>query len=84
MTIIEMLQQSAILTLLGMAVVFVFLWLMIICVNITGRLIHNMNWDMDVRPQEPVTSTAGAQNGGTAAPEIAAAITATVTEYRKN
>jgi oxaloacetate decarboxylase gamma subunit len=81
MTIIEMLQQSAILTLLGMAVVFMFLWLMIICVNMTGRLIHRMNWDMDVRPQEPAIS---AQNDGTAAPEIAAAITAAVTEYRKN
>jgi oxaloacetate decarboxylase gamma subunit len=84
MTILEMLEQSAILTLLGMAVVFAFLWLMIICVNMVGRLVHNMGWDKDVRPQEPETPAADAQNGGTAPPEVTAAITAAVTEHRKN
>jgi oxaloacetate decarboxylase gamma subunit len=81
MTILEMLQQSMVLTLLGMAVVFAFLWLMIICVNITGRLIQRMGWDKDVRSQEPAAPAAGA---GTTPPEITAAITAAVTEYRKN
>jgi oxaloacetate decarboxylase gamma subunit len=37
MTILEMLEQSLILTILGMAVVFAFLWLMIICVNWVGK-----------------------------------------------
>jgi oxaloacetate decarboxylase gamma subunit len=83
-TIIEMLQQSTVLTLLGMAVVFAFLWLMIICVNITGRLIRRMGWDKDVRPRQPVPPAAGAQKGGTTPPEITAAITAAVAEYRKN
>jgi Na+-transporting methylmalonyl-CoA/oxaloacetate decarboxylase gamma subunit len=37
MTITEMFEQSAILTVLGMTVVFIFLWLMIICVNLVGK-----------------------------------------------
>jgi Na+-transporting methylmalonyl-CoA/oxaloacetate decarboxylase gamma subunit len=36
MTIFEMLQQSAVLTILGMTVVFVFLWIMVVCVNLSG------------------------------------------------
>jgi sodium pump decarboxylase gamma subunit len=73
MTIIEMLKQSAILTALGMAVVFVFLWVMIIFVDIAGRII---------RRSEPVGDgqRKAAEGGGQAAapPEIAAAITAAV------
>jgi sodium pump decarboxylase gamma subunit len=42
MTITEMLEQSAILTVLGMTVVFIFLWLMIICVNLVGKVIRTM------------------------------------------
>jgi oxaloacetate decarboxylase gamma subunit len=52
MTIAQMLQQSAVLTLLGMIVVFAFLWLMIICVNAVGKLVHLLAWDKDLRPQE--------------------------------
>jgi oxaloacetate decarboxylase gamma subunit len=47
MTILEMLQQSTILTVLGMAVVFLFLWMMIVCVNAVGKLIHKMGWDRE-------------------------------------
>jgi oxaloacetate decarboxylase gamma subunit len=78
MTIIEMLQQSAVLTLLGMTIVFAFLWIMIICVSLAGRLIRQMGWDKDVQPKEPVVS--GTQSVG---PELVAAITAAVTEHRK-
>ena len=80
MTILEMLQQSAVLALLGMAVVFIFLWVMIVCVNLTAKLIHRMGWDKDIEqpkyqaPQKP---------GGTVPPEITAAISAAVTEYQK-
>jgi oxaloacetate decarboxylase gamma subunit len=83
MTILEMLQQSAILTILGMAVVFAFLWLMIVCVNLTGRLIHHMGWDKDVSPEKPGTPAGGTGKGGTTPPAIASAITAAVIEYRK-
>ncbi|MDR1863066.1 MAG: OadG family protein [Treponema sp.] len=80
MTILEMLQQSAVLTLLGMTVVFLFLWLMIICVNVVGKLVHKMGWDKDVYPQSNRTPK---NASGTVKPEITAAITGAVTEYKK-
>jgi oxaloacetate decarboxylase gamma subunit len=75
MTIVEMLQQSGILTLLGMAIVFAFLWLMIICVNLAGKLVHKLGWDKDIQPSTETTKTMK--------PEITAAISAAVTAYRK-
>jgi sodium pump decarboxylase gamma subunit len=80
MTITEMLQQSAILTFLGMAVVFVFLWIMILCVNGTGKFIRRMGMDKDA--QEPRKSPPK-KSGGTVTPEIASVISAAVTEFRK-
>ncbi|MDR1046868.1 MAG: OadG family protein [Treponema sp.] len=79
MTIMDMLEQSAILTLLGMAVVFAFLWLMIVCVNWVGKLVHALGMDKDVLPQ----NEAPKNPGGAVRPETAAAISAAVTEYRK-
>jgi oxaloacetate decarboxylase gamma subunit len=79
MTIIEMLQQSAILTVLGMAVVFIFLWVMIVCVNAVGKLVHKLGWDKDVLVQQ--TEAPGNPNRVT--PEVTAAISAAVSEYRK-
>jgi oxaloacetate decarboxylase gamma subunit len=78
MTIAEMLGQSGILTILGMAVVFAFLWLMIICVNLTGSLIRKMGMDKDVRQAPPRPAAPGTP------PQIAAAIAAAVNEYQKN
>jgi oxaloacetate decarboxylase gamma subunit len=75
MTIMEMLEQSAVLTVLGMAVVFIFLWIMIICVNLTGKAIHKMGMDKDVQ-QPPAARTVDPS-------ELTAAITAAVNEYRK-
>jgi oxaloacetate decarboxylase gamma subunit len=75
MTIAEMLQQSGILTLLGMAIVFAFLWLMIICVSAAGKLVHKLGWDKDIQPAVETTNAVK--------PEITAAISAAVTEYRK-
>ncbi|MDR3171172.1 MAG: OadG family protein [Treponema sp.] len=80
MTILEMLQQSAILTLLGMTIVFAFLWLMIICVNAVGKAVHALGLDKDVQPLK--TETPKNANGAVS-PEITAAITAAVLEYRK-
>ena len=80
MTILEMLQQSAVLTVLGIAVVFAFLCLMIVCVNLTAQLIHKIDWDKDIeRPkQQPLQ-----KSNGTVSPEITAAISAAVMEYQK-
>jgi sodium pump decarboxylase gamma subunit len=81
MTIIEMLQQSAVLTLLGMAVVFAFLWLMIVCVNRVGKLVHALGLDKDVLPPENKSSkdTTGI---GVKTTAVTAAITTAVNEYR--
>jgi oxaloacetate decarboxylase gamma subunit len=81
MTIAAMLEQSAVLTVIGMSVVFAFLWFLIICMNVTAKLMQKMGWDKDEPPSRNNPSPADAS--GTAGPEITAAITAAVTEYRK-
>jgi oxaloacetate decarboxylase gamma subunit len=82
MTIVEMLGQSGILTVLGMGVVFLFLVIMVICVNITGKIIHAIGADKDVYPPESGNSEQTANPVKTTA--VAAAITAAVTEYQKD
>ena len=80
MTIMEMLQQSAVLTVLGMGVVFIFLWLMIICISLVGKIIHKMGLDKDIeQPKYPQQQ----KPSGTITPEITAAISAAVTEHQK-
>ena len=79
MTISEMLVQSGILTLLGMGVVFVFLWLMIICISLAGRIIHKFGLDRDIKE----AALAAEKKRAASPPPVAAAITAAVTEFRK-
>lgn len=50
MTITDMLSQSALLTVLGMGVVFGFLIVMIIFMNITAKIIKKMGLDKDETP----------------------------------
>jgi oxaloacetate decarboxylase gamma subunit len=75
----KMLEQSAILTVLGMAVVFIFLWIMIICMNLSGKAIHKFGLDKDVQP--PASSPAAP--AGTP-PQVTAAISAAVNEYQNS
>ena len=75
-----MMQQSAFLTILGMSVVFIFLWLMIICVNLTGKIIRRMDLDKDI---EQPKCQPPQKSDGTVMPEITAAISAAVTEHQK-
>ena len=63
-----------------MAVVFVFLWLMVICVSLTAELIHKMGLDEDI---EQSVDQPSKEAGEKAPPAVIAAIKATVTEYRK-
>ncbi|MDR2094830.1 MAG: OadG family protein [Treponema sp.] len=86
MTIAGMLEQSGVLTLLGMGMVFGFLVIMIITISRVGRLIHLLGLDKDV--QRAPSNTAGAgpaqasvQKNNNAA--LTAAVTAAVSEYRK-
>jgi oxaloacetate decarboxylase gamma subunit len=80
MTIVEMLGQSGVLTVLGMSIVFGFLAIMIICVSLTGKLIHALGADKDVNPAPVSAQGAGTANAGA----VTAAISAAVTEYQKN
>jgi oxaloacetate decarboxylase gamma subunit len=82
MTIAEMLGQSGVLTLLGMSVVFGFLAVMIICVSLTGKLIHALGADKDVLQRAaPAPAPAGAAADSGA---VTAAIVAAVAEHQKN
>ena len=81
MTIVEMFGQSAILSLLGMGIVFSFLIILIITVTLVSKLVKSMKWDNDVTaPKVAYVSSAPAPN----AAAVTAAITAAVTEHRKN
>ena len=80
MTIMEMLGQSGVLTLLGMAVVFGFLIVMVFIISQIGRFFAS-------RGGEPVFVKAAA---GSSAPagadkaQITAVISAAVAEYQKS
>ena len=78
MTIFDMLGQSAIITVLGMAVVFAFILIMIVCVDITGKLINIRGREKDLAgPKNEVPqTTAGAVHH-------VAAITAAIAEHQK-
>jgi oxaloacetate decarboxylase gamma subunit len=73
MTIFDMLEQSGVLTLLGMGVVFSFLVIMVISITIAGKIIGKLV------KKESVTITQKSNDG-----EVQAAISAAVNEYRKN
>jgi oxaloacetate decarboxylase gamma subunit len=79
MTISEMLQQSAVLTLLGMGVVFAFLCIMIMCVNLVGKIVHALGLDKDILPENELPK----KTNGKESAETIAVITAAITEYRK-
>jgi oxaloacetate decarboxylase gamma subunit len=82
MTIVEMLGQSGVLTLLGMGIVFGFLVILIVSITVAGKVIHALGWDKDV--QGPTSAGSGKAPVNTAAKTaVAAAITAAVNEYRK-
>ncbi len=51
MTISQMLGQSGLLTLLGMAVVFAFIIILVVCMNILHCVVHALKLDKDeVKP----------------------------------
>jgi len=80
MTIYGMLEQSGVLTLLGMAVVFAFLWIMIICVSFTGKLVKAFGLDKEKGNESGQRQE---ETSGKASQGIVAAITAAVSEFRK-
>jgi oxaloacetate decarboxylase gamma subunit len=66
-----------------MTIVFAFLWIMIICITLVGRLVHYLGWDKEVAPQKAMAAAGGTQSDEAIPKEITAAIMAAVSEYRK-
>ncbi|MBO4438114.1 MAG: OadG family protein [Spirochaetaceae bacterium] len=75
MTIVEMLGQSALLTGLGMGVVFGFLIILIIFMTITSKVIKALGLDKDApKATDGNASAAPAQNNNAVVAAIAAAL----------
>lgn len=75
MTIVDMLGQSGLLTLLGMGVVFGFLIIMIIFVSLSTKVIKALGLDKDKAPAKGAAAkpVAKAQNNNAVVAAIAAA-----------
>ena len=82
MTIMEMLGQSGVLTVLGMGVVFGFLVIMVICVSAMGKIVHALGADKDVAGSAATSPSQASSPAKSTA--VAAAITAAVAEYQKD
>ncbi len=78
MTIFDMFGQSAVLALLGMAVVFSFLIILVLTVLALGKLVKAFGLDKDVAPRPLVATAAPSKDAA-----VVAAIGAAVAEYRK-
>lgn len=81
MTISQMLQQSGILTLLGLCVVFGFLVIMILAMSLLRIVVHGLKLDKDLENKDTSSSTASAAPVGSAdTGAVIAAIAAAVHE----
>ena len=80
MTIAQMFNQSGVLALLGMSVVFTFLIILVVVISVAGRIIHALGLDKDLsaKPAPAVNAVIGGVDGA-----VVAAITAAVKAYRK-
>jgi len=78
MTITVMLEQSGVLTILGMSVVFTFLIILIISISGIGKIMNALKLNKELMPH----ALAAAPSANTAA--VTAAISAAVNEYRKS
>ncbi len=78
MTIAEMLNQSIILTLLGMCVVFSFLIILIVCMNVLRVIVHATKLDKE----EPKTENSNGVSSTTDQNAIVAAIATALYEKK--
>lgn len=75
MTIIDMLQQSLFLTLLGMGVVFAFLVILIVFMILSHKVLHALKLDQEpVEQQKPSVAPVSTGQDGAVIAAIAAAI----------
>jgi len=79
MTILDMLGQSGVLTVLGMGVVFGFLIIMVIVISCVGKIIKNLSLEKELKPVVSAASRPAVNNDA-----VTAAISAAVNQYRKN
>jgi len=79
MTITVMLEQSGVLTLLGMSVVFSFLIILIFAITGVGKIMGAMKLNKELM----TNSLAAAPSASVNAASVTAAISAAVSEYRK-
>ena len=89
MTIMDMLGQSAVLTVLGMGVVFGFLIIMVVCVSVMGKIIQGLGGNKAIAPAPSLQAGfAGAADTGKSAAgnsaAVTAAIVAAVAQYQKD
>ena len=78
MTILQMLGQSGVLTILGMGVVFSFLVILVICVSLMGKVLNAF------AKEETNAALEASPQTGESASRVAAVIAAALNEYRKN
>ena len=57
MTISQMLNQSGLLTLLGMCVVFAFIVILILCMKLLQIVVHALKLDKDKEPKQKVENS---------------------------
>jgi len=81
MTIEVMLEQSGILTLLGMGVVFSFLIILIFAITGVGKIINALKLNKELMPQALAAVPSASVVSSNA---VTAAISAAVNEYRKS
>ena len=80
MTIMEMLSQSGVISLLGMGFVFLFLAILVVVVSLFGRVFHSEN-PQKAAMVSAVQTGSGLINGNDA--QITAAIATAVNEYQR-
>jgi oxaloacetate decarboxylase gamma subunit len=78
-----MLEQSGVLTLLGMGIVFSFLIILVICISLAGKFIQAIEADKDL-PQPAKAPSGGPAPAGNTNAAVTAAISAAAAEYRKS
>ena len=86
MTIVEMLGQSVVLTLLGMGVVFGFLIILVFIISLFGKIVSSNADKKNITIEQISPFTAHYATPETRDPdnEVAVAISAAITQYRKD
>jgi len=71
----ELIRQSLIIMVVGLSIVFLFLIILILSVNLSHAIIHKFGWDIENK-----TGEKGSSSGGD--PNIPAVIGAAVSRFR--